>query len=145
MAAAVLGFVGAGLLILAALLLFSSAHVAADLISTDTTALSTELNIDGFVNLTAAALLIPGGVLMLGGKVLGQTLTAIGSVIVVVATVYWVIRAQGAYSGTLVFGVLFAALAVIGASLAYAPSSRAWIAYMTTANAQLRKPPQYFH
>jgi hypothetical protein len=143
-AAAVLSFVGGGLLIIAAVVLFSSARAATDLFSTDAADLSTELNIDGFVNLIAATLLIPGGVLLLGGKVLGQTLTAIGSVIVVVATVYWVIRAQGVYSGALVFGVLFTALAVVGASLAYAPSSRAWIAFRTKEDAALRTPPQYF-
>ncbi|HZZ97937.1 MAG TPA: hypothetical protein VFE19_13005 [Jatrophihabitantaceae bacterium] len=143
-AAAVLSFVGGGLLIIAAAVLFGSARVVTDLFATDATTVSTELNIDGFVNLIAAALLIPGGVLLLGAKALGQTLVAIGSVIVVVATVYWVIRAQGEYSGALIFGVLFTALAVVGASLAYAPSSRTWIAYMTTANAELRTPPPHF-
>jgi hypothetical protein len=146
-ASAVLAFVAGGLLILAAVVLFSSARFVSDLgdvWSSDARSVTNELSVDGVVNLCAAALLIPGGVLLLGGKAFGQSLVAIGSVVVVAATVYWVIRAQAGYSGTIVFATVFGALAVVGISLAYAPSARNWIAHTTAVNALLRSEPRQF-
>jgi hypothetical protein len=143
----VLAFVGGGLLLLAALVLFSSARFVADLgdvWSSDPRSVTNELSVDAVVNLCAAALLIPGGVLLLGGKALGQSLVAIGSVVVVAATVYWVIRAQAAYGGTIVFATMFGALAVVSLSLAYSPSARGYITAATTAEAQLRAETRQF-
>lgn len=146
-ASAVLAFVAGGLLVLAALVLFSSARFVSDLgdvWSTDRHSITNELSVDGIVNLCAAALLIPGGVLLLGGKAFGQGLVAIGSVVVVAATVYWVIRAQADYGGTIVFATLFGALAVVSVSLAYAPTCRSWIAHVTAVSSLMRTPPQHF-
>lgn len=144
--AAVLAFVAGGLLLLAAVVLFSSArfvHDLGDAWSTDSRSVTNELSVDAIVNLCAAALFVPGGVLLLGGRVFGQTLLAIGSVVTVAATVYWVIRAQAEFSGTIVFAVLFGGLAVVAVSLAYAPSSRAWLAHVTAVNSLMSNPYQF--
>jgi hypothetical protein len=146
-ASSVLAFVAGGLLILAAVVLFSSARFVHDIgegWSSNTQSVTNELSVDGIINLCAAALLIPGGVLLLGGKAFGQSLVAIGSIVVVAATVYWVIRVQADYSGTIVFAALFGGLAVVSIALAYAPSSRAWITHVTAVNALLRTPPRQF-
>jgi hypothetical protein len=127
--------------------LFSSARFVHDLgtaWSADSRSVTNELSLDGVIDLCAAALLIPGGAMLLGGKAIGQSLVAIGSVVVVAATVYWVIRAQADYSGTIVFACLFGGLAVVSISLAYAPTSRAWIAHVTAVNTLLGSASRQF-
>jgi hypothetical protein len=143
-AAAVLSFVAAGLLVLAGVILFSSASFAdglSDAFGTQHDSLTTEIRADGFVNLVAAALLVPGGLLLLKGRVLGPTLIAVGSLVVVAAAVYWVARANQ-YGGTLFFAVLYAATVVTATALAFANSARAWLAAQTAAALQAKSPQQ---
>lgn len=135
-AAAVLGFVTAGLLIIGSLFLFSSAqfvHEFGAAWSQDPHAITNELSLDGVVNLCAAALLIPGGVMLTGGKALGQSLVAVGSIVVVCESVYWIIRARSDYAGALVFAVIFGGLAVAALTTAYAPVTRTWLTKVAVA------------
>lgn len=127
-AAAVLGFVNAGLLAIAALVLLATAASSSNEYLPFSPSIATELSIDAVVNLTAGTLFTLGGVMLLGGRTIGQPLIAISTVIVCGSLVYWAIRAEGVFSAILGFGALFVALAVIAVSLAYATSARAWLA-----------------
>ena len=127
--ASVLAFVNGGLLIAAALLLFAGASVISDLGSatqTDTTFTTTEFRLDALINLLAAGLLIAGGVALAGRKSTGRTMIAVGSVIVVAAAIYWMTRFD-AFSTTVFYGLLFAALSVLSIAMAFTGSTKAWL------------------
>lgn len=128
--AAVLAWVAGGLLILAGLVLFSGASHANDFgneFNGDRSPATSELAVGGFVNLVAAGLLISGGVMLSARKTAGRSLIAAGTVVVIVAAIYWVIRAYS-YGGTVFFAMTYGALVVIGLSLAYTSTTREWLA-----------------
>ena len=128
-AAAVLAYVAAGLLIFAALILFSSADFANSLgndLNTDTSSTTGELAVDGVINLVAAGLLIVGAVMLAGRRLQGRLLLTIGTGIVVVTAIYWIARFN-AYGGTVFFALLFSALVIVGLSLAYTTAAREWL------------------
>lgn len=129
-AAAVLGYVTAGLLILSGSLLVLGASIVSDVErATGTfTDYGTELALDGLLNMAAAGLLIAGAVMMTGRKAHGRTLLSVGGAIVLAETLYWLTRFSGLpENGFNVYAVLFAALSVIALSLAWTSGGSAWL------------------
>ena len=124
-----LAFVTGGLLIVAALLLFAGASVLndiGDLNGTNTDPTTTEFSVDAVINLLAAGLLIGGGVMFSGRRVTGRMLVSAGNGVVVIAAIYWLARFSS-FSATIFYALLFGALAVIGAWLAFSSTARAWL------------------
>ncbi|MBE7188997.1 hypothetical protein [Jatrophihabitans endophyticus] len=128
-AAAVLGFVGSGLLILAGGLLLVGASLVADIESASGshTNYGIEIGLDGVADLIAAALLIAGGVLLTGRKPAGRVVLTVGNAIVAALTIYWLVRFGGLTSGLLFYPLLFAALAVVSTVLAWLVPVSAWL------------------
>ena len=130
LAAAVLGYVAAGLLILAGILLFDGASLVHD-IDTQTglnnDSVTTELVLDGFANLIAAALLIAGAVVMTGGRPPGRVMYSVGAGIVLVESIYWMARWADDLPYLVVYALLFAALAVVGLALGWTAGGTAWL------------------
>jgi hypothetical protein len=133
-AAAALGYVNAGLLVIAGLLLFTGASLVNDVDqSTDGVDLgnfTTELTFGGFLNLFAGGLLISGGVLMAARRPNGRALYAAGAAVVVIESGYWLIRwasrADDA-GGIVMYALIFGALAVVGLTLAWTRDSSGWL------------------
>ncbi|HEU5267252.1 MAG TPA: proline-rich domain-containing protein [Jatrophihabitans sp.] len=134
-AAAVLGYIAAGLLIFAGILLFTGASTLNDLDDTygisDT--YSGELTVAGIVNLIAAGLLIGGAVAMTGRSHTGRTVYVVGGAIVIVLAVYWLARwaTKSGLEDVIFYALLFAALVIIGMSLAWAGGAGRWFASRT--------------
>lgn len=130
-AAAVLGYVCAGLLILAGILLFLGASVVANLDNLSGAYLGDytfEFSVDGVVNLIAAGLLIGGSVMMAGRNPTGRLLYFVAGGIVVVETIYWLARWASRTDGAVVFyALLYAALVVVGMSLAATGGGSRWL------------------
>lgn len=129
-ASAVLAFVCGGLLLAAALLLFAGASVLSDIASSvnaDTDSTTTEFTLAGVANVVSAALLIAGGVLILGRKQSGRTMISIGGAIVVATAIYWLVR-YSSFGATIVYALLFSALAVICVAMAFTVTARTWLA-----------------
>jgi hypothetical protein len=144
-AAAVIAFVAAGLLIIAAIFLFSGASATNDFgndFNSDTSSATAELSFDGVVNLVAATLLIVGGVILTGRKAKGRTMIAVATAIVIAAAIYWMVRTSGSYGGTVFFALVFAALVIIAVSLASTSTTRAWLAGQQAAAPTA--PPGYY-
>jgi hypothetical protein len=131
-AGAVLGYIAGGLLIFAGILLFTGASTLNDLDDTYGVAdsYSTELTVMGLLNLVSAGLLIGGAVAMTGRSRTGRNLYAIGGAITLVLALYWLTR-WGTKSGledVIVWALLFAALVVVGMSLACTGAASRWFA-----------------
>lgn len=129
-AAAVLGYIGAGLLILAgSLLLFGASFVAGvEDYSGSPKNGSAELAFDGLLNMIAAALLIAGGVMVSGRNATGRTIFSIGGGLVLAESIYWLTRFSGvASSGLVVYTVLFIAITVIALALAWTADVGRWL------------------
>lgn len=132
-AAAVLGYVNAGLLILAGALLLFGASIANDIqrASGTGTDYGTEFALDGFANLVAAGLLIGGAVMFVGRKSTGRILFTVGNAIVVAAAIYWVVRFHGDHvdrAGYIIYALLFGALAVLPLAFSFAGGVNGWLA-----------------
>jgi hypothetical protein len=128
--AAVLGYISAGLLVLAgSLLLFGASFVSdVETAAGSGTDYGSELALDGFVNMIAAGLLIAGGVMLTGRNPNGRIMFSIGSGLVIAETLYWLVRFDGfTATGFVVYSVLFGALTVVGLGLAWAPGVSSWI------------------
>ncbi len=131
-AASVLGYVAAGLLILSGMFLLFGASI----VDTATEALgsqnpySSELALDGVVNFVAAGLLIGGGVAMTTRNATGRILYGVAGGIVVVEAIYWLTRWETRYNvgGFIVWAVMFMALAVVGVALAFTGECSRWLA-----------------
>jgi hypothetical protein len=133
-AAAVLGYVNAGLLVIAGLLLFTGASLINDVDeSTDGVDLgnfTTELTFGGFLNLLAGGLLIAGGVIMSARRPNGRALYAAGAATVVIESGYWLVRWGSRVndaSGVVTYALIFGALAVVGLTLACTRESSGWL------------------
>lgn len=130
-AAAVLGYVGGGLLILAAILLFFGASFITnfdDISGNSHGNFAAELSVLGVVNLIAAGLLIAGSVAMSGRNPKGRLMYSIGTAIVVVLAVYWLARwADRSGGGIAVDALLFAAIVIVGSSLAWTRAVSIWL------------------
>lgn len=131
-AAAVLGYVDGGLIILAAVLLFAAAASGGDLDYSITNghSLTAELTVDGLLNLIAGGLLIGGAVAMTAGRPLGRLLYSTGAGVVLAESVYWMTRWSSQFAhiaGLLVYALLFAAVAIVGLSLAWVREGSEWL------------------
>lgn len=127
-AAAVLAYIDAGLLILAGALLLLGASLISGIDSSagsDNSGVTAELIVDGLLNLVAAGLLIAGGVGVTGRSPTGRVLLTVGAGICVALGVYWLIRSQSISGAVLV--LLFTALPVIGVALIWSRDVSDWL------------------
>jgi hypothetical protein len=134
MAASVLGYVNAGLLLLAGVLLFFGAAVVSDLedVAGSNTSYDTEFALDGIVNFVAAGLVIAGAVMLTGRKPVGRILLAVGNGIVVASCVYWLVRMNsdrfdGAGDGWAVWTAVFGALAILTLAFSFVSDVTRWL------------------
>ncbi|MDX6584525.1 MAG: hypothetical protein QOI10_3709 [Solirubrobacterales bacterium] len=154
-ASAVLGYITAGLLMIAALLLFTGASIINSVDNSsdgfDLSNFTAELTFDGFVDLLAAGLLIAGAVMMSGRRPTGRALYSVGGALVLVEAIYWLGRWGSRLPdvGGLTFdALLLSALAVIGLSLAWTPTGSSWLNTSDTpppphGGQQYGPPPPY--
>ncbi len=131
-AAAVLGYVTAGLLLLAGIILFTGASTVNDLNDNFdiSNTYSSEFVTAGIVNLIAGGLLIGGAVAMTGRSSTGRALCTAGNGIVVALTVYWLTRwgTRTGAEGLIFWAFVFATLAVVGAALSFTSDGNRWLA-----------------
>jgi hypothetical protein len=135
LAAAVLGYVVAGFLIIAGIGLLAGATLVHDLGSNggfDTRDATAELTFDGIVNFVAGGLLISGGVLLAGRRVTGRVLFLTAVAIDIGAAIYWLSRAGSGDGGIVFYALLFNVPAIIAACFVLTPSVRRWLAAATT-------------
>jgi hypothetical protein len=130
-AAAVLGYVGGGLLILAGVLLFFGASFVTSIDNAsgnDHGGFAGQLSLLGVVNLVAAGLLIAGSVSLTGRSARGRSMYSIGAAIVVVLSVIWTAWwADRSGGGVVVYALLFAAIVIVGLCLAWTRAVTAWL------------------
>lgn len=132
-AAAVLGYVNAGLVSLAGIVLFTGASLVSDV--DDSTganhdSLTAEFVVDGFLNLIIGALLIAGGIWMCSRRSSGRVLYTVGGALVVAESVYWMVRWSNRLSddvGLIVYALIFATIAIVGLSLAWVREANEWL------------------
>ncbi|MBN9620434.1 MAG: hypothetical protein J0H43_11995, partial [Actinobacteria bacterium] len=132
-AAAVLGYVSAGLVSLAGIVLFTGASLVSDV--DDSTgashdSLTAEFVVDGFLNLIIGALLIAGGIWMCSRRSSGRVLYTVGGALVVAESVYWMVRWSNRLSddvGLIVYALIFATIAIVGLSLAWVREANEWL------------------
>ena len=128
MAASVLAYINAGLLILAGLLLLIGASAIDswnEAFGSSDHGYTAELAFDGLINFIAAGLQIAGGVMMSGRNERGRTVLTLGGAICVLAGLYWVLRVHD--SGVVVWAGIFVAMPVIGMSMAWTERSTIWL------------------
>lgn len=132
MAAAVLGWIAAGLLLLAAGLLFFGAAFLHDveagtgLVGTGYVA---EFTFDAIVNLVTVTLFIYGGVGLTSRRESGRLALAGGAGIVVVESAYWLVRWTSRTGGAVIgYAVMFLVLAIACVVCAWAPPVSRWLA-----------------
>lgn len=130
-AAAVLGYVAGGLLIVAGIILFFGASFITnydDLSGQTHSNYVAELSVNGVFNLIAAGLLIAGSVTMSGRNPNGRLMFSVGSGIVIIETIYWLARWASRTGGAVVvYGLLFAAIVIVGLALAWTTAVSAWL------------------
>jgi len=142
LAASVLAYVLAGLLILAgALLLFGASYFDSlgNEFNSDTSGVTTELAFDGIADLFAAGLLIAGGVSLTGRHLRGRSMLAVGAAITLVECVYWLVRTSAA-GGAFVFVLVFGALAAISLVLVLSGAVSLWLRGLPPALAPPDRP-----
>jgi hypothetical protein len=131
LAAAVLGYVAGGLLIIAGLLLFFGASFIANFDNYDGVSHGQyvgELAVNGVGNLLAAGLLIAGGVNLTARGTAGRMLYSCGAAIVVIETIYWLARWGGRSGGAVViYAIIFGGLVVVGGALAWSSAVSTWL------------------
>jgi hypothetical protein len=128
MAATVLAYIDAGLLILAGLLLLVGASAIDEwnnAFGGSGQSITAELTVDGVVNLVSAGLQIAGAVIMAGRNVHGRVVFSAGAGVCVATGIYWVLRRPD--SDVLVWAIVLTAMPVIGLVMAWAPQSTAWL------------------
>ncbi len=139
MSAAVLSFVTAGLLVIAAMVLLTSLSAVNDFDTTDQFRSTTaEFGMDGLLNLLAAALLVTGGVKLVASKRSGRLLVWLGAGLTVCYAFYWMMRVDEVF-GVAFWAALFGALAIIAACLAGSATARQWL---DTEPATPQPPPK---
>lgn len=133
-AAAVLGYVNAGLLIVGGFLLLFGATIVNDIENAvdSGTDYATEAALLGVGNMIAAGLLIAGAVMFSGAKPVGRLLLAVGNGIVLALAVYWFLRFtddrfNDVGSGFLVWGSLYATLAVLSLAFSFTGAINRWL------------------
>jgi hypothetical protein len=134
-AAAVLGYISGGLLVIAAMIVFTGASLLAGIDdSSDVVnlrAFTVELTFDGMLNLVCSGLLIGGGVLMSARRPGGRTMYSIAAAVVAADAVYWLARWGTSYTtgqGIVGYALMFCAVSVSGLVLVWRSASSAWFA-----------------
>jgi hypothetical protein len=129
LAAAVLGFVAAGLILIAALVLIvgASSSDPFTFFRSDTPLPHGELGFGAFLDLIMAGLLIAGGVVACGGRNRGRLLYTLGGGLAVADAVYWLVRGGGTSIGLV---ILLVAPVVVGLSLIWVRGCTQWLAAM---------------
>jgi len=127
-AASVLGYIDAGLLILAGLLLLIGASAVDswnNAFGSNDNSITAELAIDGLLNLLSAGLQIAGGVMIADRSERGRTLFTVGGGLCIAAGVYWLIRVHDV--GVAIWTIVFIALPIIALSLAWTAPATEWL------------------
>jgi hypothetical protein len=126
-AASVLGYITGGMLIVAAFVLFLGASIVKSFDSItggNNTGTAAELIVDSLLNFGVAGTLIGGAATFTSGRVVGRTLLTVGGGVCLAECVYWVFRAE---SNTIVWTVVFAALAIVMLALAWTKPTTEWL------------------
>jgi hypothetical protein len=66
-------------------------------------------------------------VMRAGRKLRGRTLLVVGSGVVIACSIYWLVRYDNSFGGTVFYALLFSALVVISVCMALTTTSRAWL------------------
>lgn len=128
LAASVLGYVDAGLLILAGLVLFFGASEIQSFdntFGTDNGSVTTELIVNGLLNLVVAGLLIAGAVGLMQSARSGRVLLSVGGALCVAQAIYWLVRAHR--TETTVWVIVFMAMSAVMLALAWTRTVSAWL------------------
>ena len=128
MAASVLAYIDAGLLILAGLLLLIGASAIDSFnnaFGSSDQGASAELAMDGLINLVSAGLQIAGGVMMSARSVRGRVLFTFGGAVCLAAGVYWLLRVHTA--GVAIWTAVFIALPIIGLGMSWTAPATVWL------------------
>ena len=128
LAASVLAYIDAGLLILAGLLLLVGASALNgwnNAFGGSDQGVTAELTADGMINLLSASLQIAGAVMMAGRNVRGRLLFSVGAGMCVGAGCYWLVRVGG--GGAIIWAGVFVALPIIGLVMSWTAQSTAWL------------------
>lgn len=128
LAASVLAYIDAGLLILAGLMLFVGASAVdtwSNAFGASDNGITAELTIDGLVNLVSAGLQISGGVLMAARSERGRTMLSIGGGLCILAGVYWVLRIHDV--AAVVWSAVFMSMPIIAMSVAWTVPATTWL------------------
>jgi hypothetical protein len=127
-AAAVIGWVTAGLLVIGATVLLAGSSATNDIGNTfgADTSWTSEFVVDGVIDLTCAGLLVAGGIWLADRKPAGQMMLTVANLVVAADAVYWVVRFDS-YAALIPSAVIFGALAVVGAALAWTSDTRTWL------------------
>jgi len=127
-AAAVVGWVTAGLLVIAATVLLAGSSATADIGDTFgvDTSWASEFVVDGVINLVCAGLLVVGGIWLADRKAGGLLMLTVANLVIAADAVYWTVRFDS-YAALIPSAVVFGALAVVGAALAWTADSRTWL------------------
>jgi hypothetical protein len=123
-------FVLAALLMLAGIMLFLDAtvvHAIGEEGGFDLGNTTAEFSFDGVLDFVAGAVLVTGGVLLLGGNRNGRTLLFLGVALDLGAAIYWLVRTGSSSSALVFYAVLFATLGVITGSLLAPPGVHRWL------------------
>lgn len=131
-AAAVLGYVDAGFLIVMGIVLFSTSSIVDGLNRYDHynhEGLSGEFRLDAILNLLAAGLLIGGAVAMTSRTAIGRIIYTVGVALTVGESIYWIARWGSEGGGTYInfWALLYAAVAIVGVCLAWFGGGSAWL------------------
>jgi hypothetical protein len=128
-AAAVLSYVEAGLLILTGLILFSGS-AAASAWSSDGDGehgWGAQFGFAGLGDIVAAGLLIAGGVMFTGGKRPGRTLLGFGLGLCVIEALFWIIRFDDGAGAMVPWAAFYLIMPTIAMFLSYAGSITGWL------------------
>jgi hypothetical protein len=129
-AAAVLAFIVAGLLLLAGIDLVFNASVIHSIGvqgGFDLSDATAELGFDAVVDVVAGALLLAGGLMLLGRRTQARTLLFLGVALDLGAAIYWLARTHVADGWIIFLAALFGTLGLVTGSLAVPPSVGRWL------------------
>lgn len=127
-AASVLAYVNAGLLILAGLLLLVGASAVDswnNAFGSHDNSITTELAVDGLINMVSAGLQIAGGIMIAARSETGRVLLTVGCGLCIAAGMYWVLRVHDV--GVVIWAVVFVTLPIVALSLAWSVAATAWL------------------
>jgi hypothetical protein len=129
-AAAVLSYIEAGLLILTGLILFSGSSAVSDWSSSNEGndyGWAAQFALAGLGDVVAAGLLIAGGVAFTGGKQVGRTLLAVGLAVCVVEAILWISWLYDSSGASFVWAAFYLVMPIIATSMSYAGSVSRWL------------------